>query len=105
MRPLPLLVLLAASPALAQGGAPLQTIAPGTTLECRLDGAPTGRRLAILGIGVYADENGRRGGFVWDNRGFAFVSGPHAGTEASAAGQSIRLAPPELAGRELVCAP
>lgn len=105
MRALVAVVSLLATPALAQGGAPLQTIAPGTLLTCRANGVASGMQVVITGIGVYADQTGSRGGFVWDHRGFAFISGPYAGVPAEAAGGVLFLTPPGSGGQTLVCAP
>jgi hypothetical protein len=98
MRLIPAL-LLCAAPAMAQ------TFPVGTRLTCRENGTPTGQTLTIVAPGVYADQTGARGGFVWDHRGFAFISGPHAGVPAQAAGDVLFLTPPGLGGQTLVCAP
>lgn len=94
-----ILALLAlASPALAL------TFPTGTRLTCRLDGTPTGHHIEFLGPGVYADQRGSPGGYIWDHRGFDFISGPFAGIQAEARPGAIRLSPHE-GGRTLVCSP
>lgn len=91
-------LLACAAPALAQG----QNFAPGTRLICRLDSAATGLHLDFAGPGVYSDQTGSQGGYVWDHRGFDFISGPFAGVPAEAMPGVIRMTPSER-GRTLVC--
>lgn len=95
---LTLALLFCAAPAMAQ------TLAPGTVLICRENGQPTGLTLTIVAPGIYADQSGARGGYIWDHRGFDFISGPHAGVRAEARPGVIRLSPYE-SGPTLVCSP
>lgn len=90
--------LACAAPALAQSAG----FAPGTRLICRLDGVATGLWIDVTGPGTYADQTGSPGGYVWDTRGFAFISGPFAGVLAEARPGVIRLSP-QAGGRTLVC--
>lgn len=93
-----LALLLCAAPAGAQ------TFPIGIRLICRVNGAPTGQTIAIVAPGVYVDQTGARGGYVWDHRGFDFISGPYAGIQAEARPGVIRISPHER-GPTLVCSP
>lgn len=93
-----LALLVCSGPALSQ------TFPVGARLTCRENGAPTGQTLTILAPGVYADQTGARGGYVWDHRGFDFISGPYAGLRAEARPGVIRISPYER-GPTLVCSP
>lgn len=91
-------LLLCAAPVWAQ------TFPVGTRLTCRENGIATGQSILIVAPGVYTDQTGARGGYVWDHRGFDFISGPFAGLRAEARPGVIRLSPTER-GPTLVCSP